>query len=144
MALTPINYVIDSADELVEDSTVIETQPEPSKTWRLDLETGRIGSTIDGTEAVRQFIRKAITTSRNRYLIYDDDYGSELKDFIGQTLTDSLADVEIPRLVREAIAYDDRIADVLSADVIRLGDGLHIKVTIELANGDLLTEEVSI
>ena len=50
------------------------------KTYRLDLDSGRIIGTVDGIEAVNQAIRKAIITARYKCLIYDDDYGGELKD----------------------------------------------------------------
>lgn len=142
MALTPINFATDTE----EVQTVDTVQPvQPSKTWQLDLESGRIGGFIDGEDAIRQYIRKALMTSRNRYLIYDDFYGEEIRDLIGHNLTPALMDVEIPRLVREAIIYDDRIASVPSVKVSRYGsDGVLVEVTVVLSDGELLTEEVAI
>ena len=139
MALTPINFTVDvEVDEVVTDDIA---QSEPSRTWKLDLENGTIGRPIDGKEAIRQFILKAIGTARNRYLIYNDEYGSEIQDFIGQTLTTELASVEVPRLVREAIMYDDRIADVPNVDVKQTNDDVFINVTVELVDGEFLTVE---
>lgn len=142
MALTPINFATD-AEEV---QTVDTVQPvQPSKTWRMDLETGRIGGFIDGKEAIRQYIRKALMTARNRYLIYDDFYGEEIRDLIGHNLTPALMDVEIPRLVREAIIYDDRIKSVPTVKVSKYGsDGVLVEITVVLTDGDLLTEEVAI
>lgn len=142
MALTPINFATDEE----EVQTVDIGQPEqPSKTWRIDLETGRIGGFINGEEAVRQYIRKALMTARNRYLIYDDFYGEEVRDLIGHSLTPALMDVEIPRLVREAIIYDDRIDSVPSVKVSQYGsDGVLVEVIVVLADGELITEEVAI
>lgn len=143
MALTPINIEVD-IDEIVEN----ETQPveiAPSKTWSIDLENGRIGGFVNGEEAIRQYIRKALMTARNRYLIYDDTYGEEIRDLIGQNLTQQLTDVEIPRLVREAIEYDDRISSVSSVEVSRLNsDSILIAVTVETVEGLFITEEVAI
>lgn len=142
MALTPINYVVNEDDVLVEDGGEVV---QPSKTWHIDLDTGRIRKFIDGKEAIRQYIRKALMTSRNRYLIYNDFYGEEIRDLIGHNLTQQLMDVEIPRLIREAIIYDDRIESVPSVVVTQYGsDGIHVAITVELTNGELLTEEVTI
>lgn len=142
MALTPINYVVNE-DEIQTDDLTVEIQP--SRTWKIDLEGARINAYIDDKEAIRQYIRKALMTSRNRYLIYDDYYGEEIRDLIGHNLTPQLMNVEIPRLVREAIIYDDRIESVPSVVVSQHGsDGIHVAVTVELVDGDLLTEEVAI
>src|SRR5690606_29455088 len=104
MALTPETFEVD--EETTQDVEVVDTHPEPSKTWRLNYATGRIGGFIDGDEALRQYIRKAIATARNRYIIYNDEYGSELEDLIGLDLTTQIIETEIPRLVRESIEYD--------------------------------------
>ena len=142
MALTPINYVVN--DEEIQTESV-DNFIQPSKTWKIDLENGRIRTFIDDKEAIRQYIRKALMTSRNRYLIYDDFYGEEILDLLGHNLTQQLMDVEIPRLVREAIIYDDRIESVPGVVVTQYGsDGVLVEVTVELVNGELLTEEVAI
>lgn len=132
MALTPINFATDTEELTVVD---VSQAVQPSKTWRLDLKSGRIGGFIDDREAIRQYIRKALMTARNRYLIYDEFYGEEFRDLIGQSLTPTLMDVEIPRLVREAIIYDDRIADVPSVEVRQEGDSVYIDVLVELVDG---------
>ena len=62
--------------------TIEEEAEKPTRTYRLDLDSGRIIGTIDGIEAVNQAIRKAIITARYKCLIYDDDYGGELKDMV--------------------------------------------------------------
>lgn len=143
MALTPINYVVNIDDPQAPIN--LTPTPQTSKTWRLDLENGRIGGYIDGKEAIRQYISKALTTARNRYLIYNDAYGEEISDFIGQNLTQSLLDVEIPRLVREAIQYDDRISEVSDIRVSQYNsDSTLITFTVKLINGEFLTEEVTL
>lgn len=142
MALTPINYVVNDGELLTEE---LEADIQPWKTWKIDLENGRIRTFIDDKEAILQYIRKALMTSRNRYLIYNDFYGEEIRDLIGHNLTQQLMDVEIPRLVREAIIYDDRIDSVPSVIVTQYGsDGVLVAVTVELTNGEYLTEEVAI
>jgi hypothetical protein len=139
MALTPNNET-DILDEFLSE----ETEPQPSKTYYLDFENGRIGPIIDGDLALRQFVIKAIMTARSRYLIYDDEYGSEIEDLIGADVTEAFLQEEIPRVIREALIYDDRIADVRDFVVRREGDGVFVEFTVVKTDGDTLTEEVTI
>jgi Protein of unknown function (DUF2634). len=137
MALSPLQ----PTDERAEATP---PTPEPSLTYRLDYENGTIGGFIDGDEALRQFVIKAIQTARFRYLIYDDQYGSELEDLIGADVTDAFLNEEVPRVIREALIYDDRIADVRDFAVRREGDGVFVEFTVVKTDGDTLTEEVTI
>lgn len=140
MALTPVNYTVATDDALASDLTQTK---ESSKTWRMNLETGRIEGVIDGKEAIRQYIQKALMTPRNRYLIYDDMYGEEVSTLIGSNLTQAVRDVELPRLIREAIEYDDRIREVTNIVINPYeSDGVHIAFTVELVDGELLEEGV--
>jgi len=145
MTLTPIEYEILAEEEenLDLDSDALP-QLETSKTWQIDLENGRLGTFIDEEEAIRQYIRKALMTSRNRYLIYDEAYGEDLRDLIGQNLSKALMDVEIPRVVREAIEGDDRIEEVSDVNVTQYNsDSILIEVTVLTTTGLFLTEEVT-
>jgi phage baseplate assembly protein W len=137
MALSPLQPA-------EEQNEVVATTPEPSLTYRLDFTNGAIGGLIDDDDALRQFIIKAIKTARFRYLIYDDQYGSELEDLIGADVTEAFLKEEIPRVIREALIYDDRIADVRDFIITRKGDEVYIEFTVEKTDGDTLTEEVTI
>lgn len=146
MSLTPIEYEILAEEE---DALDLDTDALPeietSRTWRMDLENGRLRTFIDNEEAIRQYIRKALMTSRNRYLIYDDTYGEELRDLIGQNLTQDLMNVEIPRVVREAIEGDDRIQEVSDVTVTQYNsDGVLIEVSVITVAGLYITEEVTV
>lgn len=114
----------------------------PSKTYRL---TGtRIGGIIDGQEAIEQFIWKAVTTAYQRYLIYDGQYGCELDNLIGATVTRELVDEEIPRVIREALMYDDRIDSVDGFVVRHEEDKMYISFNVELVTGEVFESEVSV
>lgn len=146
MALTPIEYEIlaEEEDELDLDTDTLPVI-ESSRTWRMDLENGRLRTFIDDEDAIRQYIRKALMTSRNRYLIYDDTYGEELRDLIGQNLTQDLMNVEIPRVVREAIEGDDRIQEVSDVKVTQYNsDGILIEVTVITITGLFIAEGVTV
>ncbi|RDV27788.1 DUF2634 domain-containing protein [Lysinibacillus capsici] len=146
MSLTPIEYEIlaEEEDELDLDTHTLPVI-EASSTWRMDLENGRLRTFINDEDAIRQYIRKALMTARNRYLIYDDTYGEELRDLIGQNLTQDLMNVEIPRVVREAIEGDDRIEEVSDVTVKQYNsDGILIEVTVITVAGIFITEEVTV
>ncbi|MFY2158058.1 DUF2634 domain-containing protein [Cytobacillus firmus] len=140
MAFTPDNETEFLDEALAEEES---STPLPSKTWALDFENGKIGSTIDGDKALRQFIIKAIKTERSRYVIYSDDYGCELTELVGGDYTPALLDAEIPRMVTEALSYDDRIDEVIEITYRRDGDKLFINARVVPAAGDVvITEEV--
>lgn len=136
MALSPLKSPSERAVEIIRT-------PRPSKTYALDFETGDVGSIIDGPDAIRQFIRKAIATARFRFLIYDAQYGCELEDLIGQDVPLPLLQAEIPRVIREALVYDDRIADVGNFVIRREADALYVSFDVQTTEG-LITEEVTV
>lgn len=91
------------------DSTE-EYETLPSKTFRLDRSNGRIIGTVDGAEAVMQFIKKVLDTSKYAYEIYDWYYGHQLKLLVGQPYEYVVA--RIPAIMEEALCSDDRILAV--------------------------------
>lgn len=134
MALSPI------AQETRVDIT--EPVTETSRTY--DLFTTQMRSTVDGDEALRQFIRKALLTARATYLIYDNQYGNEIDTLIGQNVNNSLFDAEIVRMVQEALIYDERITSVSNFVITRSADACFITFDVATLGGGIITEEVTI
>ncbi|AZU61082.1 DUF2634 domain-containing protein [Neobacillus mesonae] len=125
MALSPLETF---DDETIEE---VEAQPGPSRTYKLNSETNEIGGFIDGEAALRQFIEKAIRTARFRFLIYDDDYGCELEELLGEDITQELLEMEIPDIITDALIYDDRINDVTNFAIDRQGDAVYISFDVD-------------
>lgn len=93
-------------------ATVQEAAEPPSKTYRLDLEAGRILGMVDGQEAVKQAIHKAIITPRWKCLIYDNQYGSEIEAAVIQSMgraTPEYIEAVVPGFVRDALRPDSRV-----------------------------------
>lgn len=93
-------------------TTVQEAAEPPTRTYRLDLDEGRILGIVDGQEAVRQAIRKAIITPRWKCLIYDNQYGSEIEAAVIQSkgrATPEYIRAVVPGFVRDALRPDSRI-----------------------------------
>lgn len=119
-----------------------DAQPEPALTYRLNFDTNRLGGLIDGIDALKQFIVKAILTNRSHFRIYSDDYGCELESLIGSDVTEAFIQAEIPRMVRESLIYDDRIDDVTDISARREGDAIYIVATVESIYGEFTQEVV--
>lgn len=143
MALSPLdNTVLDEISPEATEGTNIEESTQPTRTYAFDFNTGEIGGIINGESAIRQFIRKAVLTSRFRFSIYDDDYGCELEDLIGEDIPIELLESEIPRVITEALIYDDRVDDVDDFVIDRDGDKLFIEFTVYLTDNTKITEQV--
>ncbi|MCD9024308.1 DUF2634 domain-containing protein [Cohnella silvisoli] len=110
----------------------------PLKTYALDL-----NGTIDGHAAIMQFVDKAIRTARYRFAIYDFDYGCEIEDIIGQDVSAALLESEIPRAIREALIYDDRIDNVYGFEIRRDSDKLFVSFFVSVDN-EVIPVEVTI
>lgn len=140
MSLLPDNQT-DLLDAYLDAETTAEA--EPAFTYRLNFGTSRLGGMVDGKDALKQFVVKAILTCRARHRIYSDGYGCEIEDLIGSDVTEAFIQAEIPRMVREALIYDDRIDDVTNIRVTRQADAIYIVATVESIYGDF-TQEVTL
>lgn len=93
--------------------TVKEAEEQPSLTYRLDLENGRIVGKVDKLEAVNQAIKKAIITPRFKCLIYDNQYGSEIEEaIIAKDATTDYIEAVTEGFIRDALRPDTRILSV--------------------------------
>ena len=86
---------------------------QPNLTYRLGEKT--VAGKIDNIEAVKQAVYHILRTERYSNPIYDDDYGVELEQYIGQDIGMITADIE--NTLREALTQDDRITDVQVNDI---------------------------
>ncbi|MGM1023557.1 MAG: DUF2634 domain-containing protein [Bacillota bacterium] len=140
MALSPF-----ATDE--DRMTVVAETTQPSKTYAFDFDSGEFtGAFIDDKEAIRQFIRKTLVTARYRFLIYDRDYGSELETLLGADVTTEFLESEIPRIIQDALLYDERIDDVYDFDITREpgSDAVVVAFSVTTADGQELQEEVTL
>ena len=88
----------------------LEVETQPSKNYKMHIQDNIISGTCDGLEAMKQVIYKILNTERYRYPIYSWNYGVELSDLVGETV--SYVCVEAERRITEALTQDDRIDEV--------------------------------
>ena len=108
---------------------------EPSNTFFIDFEKGRISGFIDEKEAVKQAIMLILNTERYKFLIYSWNYGAELEELIG-THPDIVED-EAERLISEALLQDDRITAVYDFEFSRNKDTLLVSFKVDSIYGDI-------
>ena len=124
-------------------ATLQTAREPPSLTYALDLDRGRIIGKVDGLEATRQAIRKALITPRWKCLIYDNQYGSELKNEItAKDASRELIETEIPRMVEDALLPDTRVLSVSDFSYAFEGDECYISFTAQTIYGAIVIEEV--
>jgi hypothetical protein len=116
----------------------IEPIEQPSRTWRLDFERGRVTGMIDGLDAVRQAVFKILQTERFRYLIYDADYGVELASLVGRDPV--FVQSELRRRITEALTQDDRIDSVTDFQIDISGDTATVRLTVVSTFGSFQQE----
>lgn len=123
-------------------ATVEEAKERPSLTYKLDLDKGRIVGRVDGQEAVRQAIRKAIITPRFKCLIYDHQYGSEIEEAIIQKdATQEYTRAVLPGFIRDALKPDTRVLDVSNFEFDFSGDEVVITFDADTIFGPVRIEE---
>ncbi len=124
-------------------STLQTAREPPSQTYALDLDRGRIIGRVDGLKATEQAIRKALITPRWKCLVYDNQYGSELKNEItAKDASPELIETEIPRMIEDALLTDTRILSVGGFSCSFEGDACYISFTAQTIYGAIVIEEV--
>lgn len=113
-------------------------QKQPTRTYRLVLESMRVTGQTDGTEAIKQAIFKILSTERYQYLIYSWNYGIELKDLWGKPTTYVIP--ELKRRITEALTWDDRIDAVDNFKFTVYGEAVHVEFTAHTTAGIIETE----
>ncbi|PCK20352.1 phage portal protein [Bacillus pumilus] len=137
MALSP-EEEIEDMDEDEEDVV------EPSTTYRIDFETGRLtNEKINGLDAIRQFVYMALRTERYSHAVYSHDVGCEMQEAVSdEESTDEYKEMEIPRLIEEALLVDERIESVQDFEITKEGATFKVVFDVVTDEGTLEIEEV--
>lgn len=123
--------------------TIVEAAELPSRTYRLDLDKGRIVGKVDGLEAVNQAIRKAIITPRFKCLIYDHQYGSETEDAItAKDASRAYTEATAEGFIKDALRPDTRIRSISNFSIEFEEDAAHISFLADTIFGATKVEEV--
>lgn len=125
----------------IRGANIVEGE-QPSLTWQLDREAGRVVGRINSLAAVQQAVEKILATPRFHNLIYTPNYGHELEALIGRDPL--LVRSEAARMVEEALLQDDRVTAVQDVRAEVAGDRLTVECTVVTRYGAFRTrQEVS-
>ena len=108
------------------EENIVENNPLP-----LYKEVGKGLEIVEGNEAIKIWIYKALQTPRYQYEIYSWDYGSELLSLIGKAYTKGLTQSEASRYIKEALLINPYILDVNVVSTSFDGDVLSANVRVK-------------
>lgn len=104
---------------------VVEAKKQPS----LTLDETNILLETDGIHALKQSIRRMLTTERFIYTIYDHRYGVELDALFGGDM--DYARMDIARRIKEALYEDDRIREAHSFSTKVKKDEFYVQFMVD-------------
>lgn len=110
------------------------TEIQPSKTYKIDFEKNIINGYVDGIEAVKQAVFLILNTMRFEHIIYDNNYGSELINLIGQNTQD--IDIHIQNAVNDALLQDERIISLTDFQFDKKGEQVTASFTVNTIFGN--------
>ena len=111
----------------------LEIVSQPSKTFGINFESGRVTGIIDYDEAVRQAVYCALNAERYKYLIHSHAYGIETEDLYGEVKERITA--QLPIRIRDALLQDDRINDVSGFEITTDGKSYSVYFEVTTATG---------
>lgn len=120
--------------------TDFDIEEQPTHTYALELDTGRVRGYADGLEAMKQAIFKILQTERYQYTMYSWNYGIETLDLYGMPV--SYVCPELERRIEEALTWDDRISSVsdFTFDTTTQKGVIHVSFTVHTTYGDVDSE----
>ncbi len=144
------NYLVDlTGDDINDEDEDSENdeddeEEETSRTYKLDLDAGRIMGFVDDIDAVEQAIRKAIATPRFDCLIYDDQYGSETACAdMAVGATEEYRRSAIEGFIRDALSQDIRILEIGEFEIEFVDDEAYVSFSVSTIFGEIkLDKEV--
>ena len=97
-------------DAYLDDADLDDEEDNQSPTYTFKVANGRIRGMTDELDAMQQAVDKILKTERFVYQIYDEQYGNDLPELVGESI--NYAKSEAERMVVEALEADDRINNV--------------------------------
>ncbi|WP_242951330.1 DUF2634 domain-containing protein [Clostridium kluyveri] len=92
---------------------------------------------VEGKEALKIWIWKALNTVKMNYSIYSDNYGHDLDSLIGQGFSSGLIESEARRIVWECISLNHHITGMQNFTTAYDGDTLTVSFTALTDQGEV-------
>ena len=111
----------------------VEFVQQPSNTWYINRETGRIQGEIDGLAAVTQAVDVLLNVERFRWQIYRTYSGVQWEGLIGQD--PGYVASELQRRITQALTMDDRVRGISNFSYSTNGNTLTASFTVNTVYG---------
>lgn len=123
-------------------STSAETSVQKEYLWDFDkndfvLSNGK-PVIVEGIEALKIWILKALRTQRYRYLAYTWNYGQEFEDLIGQKYGPEVLKSEAQRYLNDTLLINPHIKSISNVSVVFDGSKLSIDFTVSTDQGEVV------
>ncbi len=92
---------------------------------------------VEGDEAIKIWVYKALNTERFRYLAYSWQYGIELRPFIGKVMGVQQRYSEIKRVIVECLMVNPYIKSIDTIDIKHEGDTVNISIMLTTIYGEV-------
>lgn len=122
----------------IEKLSDFEPVEQTSNTYRLFYQKNKLKGFTDEIDALKQAIYFILNIERYDYLIYNWNYGFEIKDLIGQEPKNILP--EIQKRISDALIQDSRINEILNFSFSMLKNKVIVYFTVKSIFGDLKQE----
>ncbi|WP_080965307.1 DUF2634 domain-containing protein [Clostridium novyi] len=100
------------------------------------LENGKF-KVVEGNEALKVWIWKALKTERYRHLAYSWNYGHELHSLVGKGLSNAALKLEVERYIKEALLINPYLKDIYNLNITIEGAKLDIDFTVSTIYGEV-------
>jgi hypothetical protein len=92
---------------------------------------------VEGKDALKIYIYKALITVKNRYKIYSDEYGSDLEKLIGKGFTNGFIRSQVRRYIKESLLINPYIESINNFILDFEDDVLKISLNIGTIYGEV-------
>ena len=86
---------------------------------------------VEGNEALKIWIFKAIVTARYKYIAYSEQFGTEIFEVIGTTLSSEAKKAEVRRYIIETLMVNPYILSIERIELSQIKDNLDIEVFVK-------------
>ena len=125
----------------IQAQTATAAVVEIPKEYEVDFETGQLtGRTVEGLEAIKVWIWCCLHTQRFRYQIYSWDYGADLEQYVGQTLTDEYLETDLRDEIEDALKVSQYITGIEDYAFERTGSKITVSFSVQTLLGSIEEE----
>lgn len=125
----------------IQAQTATAAVVEIPKEYEVDFETGQLtGRTVEGLEAIKVWIWCCLHTQRFRYQIYSWDYGADLEQYVGQTLTDEYLETDLRDEIEDALKVSQYITGIDDYVFERTGSKITVSFSVQTLLGSIEEE----